>query len=247
MMRVFLRLSNNSFAKPRIADKATCFENFLATFRHPGTEITIIADNVSDPELRGRLADLTATEFVEVEHTSLGNAGSFLHAVTRACRECQDEEAVYLCEDDYLHLPDATKYLVEGLTLADYVTLYDCPDKYVNHCDGGPNPLIEHGGEVTVIRRTESTHWKYTNSTTATFAALAKTLRKDRPVWTYFCANGICPLDFLAFRHLAGHSPQRNVAVCLPGRSTHCEAPLITPYVDWDAVVNRELTHALAI
>lgn len=239
-MRIFLRLSNNSFAKPRIADKAACLDNFLATFADaPGVTVTIIADNVTSPTLTERLALLPPS--CTVEWTSLGNAGAFLHCLARACVECADDEPVYLCEDDYLHLPDGAKYLAEGLTIADYTTLYDCPDKYQNHRDGGPNPLIEHDGEQTIVRRTASTHWKYTNSTTATFAALGKTLRADREIWQHFSANGICPLDFQAFRHLATYAPGRKVASCLPGRSTHCEAPLITPYVDWDEVVSPSL------
>jgi hypothetical protein len=237
-LRIFLRLSNNSFAKPRIADKAACLDNFIATFLRPYDTITIIADNVSDPAINETLAARGGYGFIDVERTSLGNAGAFLHCLDLACRQCADDEPVYLCEDDYLHLPDAAKYLAEGLSIADYATLYDCPDKYINHRDGGPNPLIEHDGEQTIVRRTTSTHWKYTNSTTATFVATGKTLRADRAVWEHFSANGICPLDFQAFRHLATYAPGRRVASCLPGRSTHTESPLITPYVDWDAVAH---------
>lgn len=245
-MRIFLRLSDCSFAKPRIADKRACLDNFITTFLRPDVSITIVADNVLDEDLCHRLAELSHNGFVEVQYTRLGNAGAFLHCLDLACAECADDEPVYLCEDDYLHLPDAAKYLAEGLTLADYATLYDCPDKYVNHRDGGPNPLIEHDGEQTIVRRTASTHWKYTNSTTATFAALGKTLRADRAVWEHYSANGVCPQDFQAFRHLATHTPGRTVASCLPGRSTHCESPMITPYVDWAKVTRPDET-ALAI
>ena len=55
-------------------------------------------------------------------------------------------EGVYFVEDDYLHHPRSYEILIEGLELgADYITLYDHPDKYF---DGG-NPLIEGDGEVT--------------------------------------------------------------------------------------------------
>ena len=67
--------------------------------------------------------------------------------------------------------------------IADYVTLYDHPDKYMDHDKGGPNPYISNGGEVTRLVKTDNSHWKLTNSTTMTFASKVNTLKQDRDIW----------------------------------------------------------------
>ena len=57
----------------------------------------------------------------------------------------------YFVENDYLHHSNARNILLEGFTVgADYVSLYDHPDKYLNANEGG-NPFIEDGGEVTKV------------------------------------------------------------------------------------------------
>ena len=92
-----------------------------------------------------------------------------------------DDSIVYFPENDYLHKPGARKILMEGINSgAHYVSLYDHPDKYA--IDEGRNPLVSGVGEYTRIFYTDSVHWKITNSTTMTFAALVKTLKMDEAI-----------------------------------------------------------------
>ena len=98
---------------------------------------------------------------------------------------------VYLLEDDFLHLPYSDRYLQEAITRAPlYVTLYDHPDKYINAKDGG-NPQIEQQGEVTRLIKTDSVHWKLTNSTVMSFACRVERLIEDYDLLMKYSSNNI--------------------------------------------------------
>jgi hypothetical protein len=196
----------------------------------------MIADRCGEPTLdmicsalKNSPGQLTADL---LHRTQIGNgAGSFRHAVQQTAA-LPDNEQIYFLEDDYLHLPDAKKVLLEGLAIAPYVTLYDHPDKYVPRERGG-NPFVQNGGEPTRVLRSLSSHWKLTNSTTMTFATTAGVLRADLPIWDVH-TRGTHPNDFPAFLDL--HRKGRALIVSIPGRSTHCDPQWPTPGVDWDAV-----------
>jgi len=234
-LRVIYRLSDKGEKKeklPEISNRA-CLDDFLRHFA-PG-EVSIIADNVGDETL----AWLQGYGFASVTRTSLGNSGSFWKCYTDALEQ-DDDTAIYFVENDYLHREGARQVLLEGLAIADYVTLYDHPDKYLHD---GPNPFVRDGGEHTVVKLTRSCHWKYTNSTTMTFAAKAGTLRKDRRFFQNFTVGLIpgklpglrrfqpkrVPDDFSIFRLLARWKGRR-LASPIPSWSAHGETAYIPPF-----------------
>lgn len=230
-MKIYYRISNNSYKKNKLehATKQHCLSNFLSQFRLPENEINLIADNVTDKDL---LDFIKKSEVDNIEYTSLNNAQSFKYVFNKAI-ELEDEELVYFIEDDYLHLPNSFNCIKEALEVSDYVSLYDHPDKYVNRVDGGDNPFIEDGGEVTRVIKTKSSHWKLTNSTTMTFAAKVKTLKEDVDVWLNHL-QGSHPNDFIAFLDL--RSKGRTLLTPIPGLSTHTELNYLTPLVDWSKI-----------
>ena len=211
MLKIIYRicdLRNGNTKIPGIS-KRQCFLNFVEVF---GVDnLTIIADHTCQETV-----DFIRKYIQDIEITTLGNSGSFIHALDMALR-CEDEQSVYFVEDDYLHHDKAPAFLHEGLERADYVNLYDHADKYMSK---GPNPLVSDGGENTKVILTASSHWKYTNSTTMTFAARVKTLRADQDIFRHYC-NGAIPLDYHIFRHLAERG--RTLITPIPGRSTHCD------------------------
>jgi glycosyltransferase involved in cell wall biosynthesis len=111
---------------------------------------------------------------LKIIESNLGNSGSFVSALELAVKLPPDD-MVYFVEDDYIHKADAVKVLAEAIPFADYVTVYDHPDKYGPYYDGG---------EVSKVFRTKSSHWRFTQSTTMTFAAQVKTLQEDLE---YYC------------------------------------------------------------
>ena len=236
-VKVYYRLSDHGYqkVKPDYIDNEKCLNNFLRNFMEFkntdlvfSDDITIIADNVGDETF-----DWLSSKKINVERTQLGSGAQSFNYVLDKAVKLDDDTIVYFIEDDYLHLPNSRKILIEGISLgADYVSLYDHPDKYINGNQGG-NPFVEDGGEVTKVFRSESCHWKLTNSTTMTFASRVKTLKEDLGImktWTI----GTYPDDFKMFLELRDNG--RTLITPLPGYSTHGETQWLSPFTDWSKV-----------
>jgi hypothetical protein len=233
-MKALYRLSDNGYKKIKFpnATKRRCLLNFLEHW--PNEEVTVLVDKVVD-ETREWLEFYRETMNLNIQYIDGGSSAQGFRIAVETALELPDSEYVYLVEDDYWHLPHSHQVLSEGVTVADYASLYDCPDKYVPASMGG-NPLIDDsGGEITRVILTPSSHWKMTNSTTCTFATNVKTLREDLPLWKKWCFHNESqthPHDFKAFLEL--REKGRSLITPLPGLSTHCEPQWATPLVDWD-------------
>jgi hypothetical protein len=227
-MKIYYRLSDKGRrnGKPDFINLENCLRNFCEHF--DSSDITIIADNCEDSTID------TIKKYIDennIVRTSLGNSGAFLYAAKRALEENDDDTFVYLVEDDYLHVKNSENVIKEGFNCGDYVSLYDHPDKYL---DGGwPNPYVFGGGEETKVFLTKSSHWKYTNSTTMTFAVRVKTLREDIELMEKYCKDKI-PGDFQMFCELL-NDKKRKLVTPIPGMSTHGQLPWFTPLVDWES------------
>ena len=223
-MKLYYRISDNSYPKQKLpgADKNTCLLNFLKAFRDiifskdilDGKQkpaMTIIADRCNDETLK--MVNATG---LPVLKTDLGNAGAVHFAIDLAIQECHDGELVYICEDDYLHLSNASQLLREGMLHSDYITLYDHPDKYTNLYDMG---------EISKVVRTNSSHWRYTVSTCMTFGAKVSILKKDVDVFKKHVGviDGNCehPSDHDIFCELKERG--RKLTVPIPGAACHTD------------------------
>lgn len=212
---VFYRITDNNETKPRPHGfcKRKVFENFIRIF---GVEnLHVIADSVTTDTV-----EWLRSKCHDVELTAFKNGGdSFCHSLKRAIEKCEKTDLVYFVEDDYFHMDNSKKLLEEGLDIADYATLYDHPDKYSS---SGPNPFIYRDGEATLVRKTKSVHWKYTNSTTLTFACKVNTIYHDYQTHVKWCAEGKS-MDFNLFMDLLDQG--RTLVSSIPGYSTHLHLP----------------------
>ena len=221
----------------------------------------MIADNCSAETINA----LRATG-LSMETTANGNSGTCRYIFNEVINRYAPDDNVYLLEDDYLHLPGSREAILEGLAIADYVTLYDHPDFY--HHDGrGDNPFVHDGLPKSSIYLTPHTHWRSAMSTTMTFAAKVRTLLEDRDVWNHFC-TGKTPSDFRAFIILTGQDDmdeakrlirigrgdlaglvaenyllgrkKRLLISAIPALATHTDATrnmaYIAPRIDWSKV-----------
>lgn len=228
-MKIIYRISDVGYnkVKPSYVGNEPCLKNFCSIFKEHKDEITIIADNISKSTHEMILKYVSADQ---IQNVSVGHgAGTFNLALDLALK-FEEKELVYFVENDYLHRTNSSKILLEGFnTGADYVSLYDHPDKYMN----GANPFVEDGGEVTRVLLTDSCHWKLTNSTTMTFASRVKTLAEDKEILRSF-TSGTYPRDFEMF--LALRDKGRCLVTPIPGYSTHGETAWLSPLTDWSSI-----------
>jgi len=186
-MKLYYRISDKSYEKQKLigTNKEVCFMNFCKAFApvifdslvNPPDESST---NLFEPPVKVFCdnCDRKTTKMVDSSGlpysvSAEGNAGSLRLAIKTALEECNDNELVYFCEDDYLHKESAPVLLEEGIKRADYVTLYDHPDKYTR---------FYNGGEFSKVIKTASSHWRYTASTCMTFGCKVKTLREDEEI-----------------------------------------------------------------
>jgi hypothetical protein len=227
-MKIIYRISDVGYnkVKPNYINNENCLKNASLYFKE--ADWLVIADNTS------KLTDQMITKYQSnIMKVSIGHgAGTFNLALDEALKH-DNNEIIYFLENDYLHLSNSDKILSEGINMgADYVALYDHPDKYID----GANPFVEGGGEYTKVFLSESCHWKLTNSTTMTFASKVKTLREDESIlrkWT----NTTHPHDFQMFLELRDKG--RSLITPLPGYSTHGETAFLTPLINWNDICNN--------
>jgi hypothetical protein len=230
-MKIIYRISDSGYSKikPKYINNRNCLWNAINTFQEVNFEDwVVIADNVSEE------TDVIIQGYVpkeRIEYVSVGHgAGTFNLALDKALT-FDDNEIVYFIENDYLHLPNSKKVIEEGLNEigADFVSLYDHPDKYID----GANPYVQGGGEMTRVMLSTSSHWKVTNSTTMTFASKVKTLRKTENILREY-TQGSYPRDFDMFVHL--YNSAHYLVTPIPGYSTHGETAWLTPLIDWQKI-----------
>lgn len=233
-MKVIFRISSNSYKKDKIADKKRCLLNALVQW--PLEEFVILADHV-DNDTRDFLAEYADVTGLDVQYIDGGSSAQSFRIAYEYAINFSDEEIIYLLEDDYLHTDYSRRILLEGIDHADYVSLVDYPDKYVPASKGG-NPFIgDDGAEDCRVILTTSSHWRTANSTTCTFAARVKTLKKDFLTWKNYCfftEQQTHPHDFNCWIDLRNQG--KTLITPIPSLATHCDIGTLAPLVDWSKI-----------
>ena len=226
-MKIIYRISDAGYKKekPDYINNENCLKNAVKVFDN--ADWSIIADNISSEtnDMIQKYKSRNHIYYVSVGHGS----GTFNLALDEALQS-PDDEIIYFIENDYLHKPESQKILEEGFELgASFISLYDHPDKYLPPSRGG-NPYCEGGAEDTRVYLTDSCHWKITNSTTMTFAAEVKTLKRDEAILRKH-TSGKHPNDFQMFLELRNKG--RTLITPLPGYATHGETAWLSPLTKW--------------
>jgi len=230
MVKIYYRLSNleAGISKKKIANatKKHCLENTIKVFGL--NNITIMGDRLNG-ETR-EFVEKLGLRLLLVDNGS--GSGTFRDALDQAIKENQDNDIVYLLEDDFLHNTNSAEKLLEPLRVYDcYATLYDHPDKYINATEGG-NPFIKGNGEDTKLFKTETHHWKITNSTVMSFAARVSRLKQDYDLLMKYSEGHIT--DSFNFFCELRQTKGIPVVSSVPGHSTHCELSWLSPFTNWE-------------
>lgn len=202
----YYRISDNSYPKEKLPGigKRECLENFLSIFGE--YEGLVVADNCSEDTVNW-VKELG----VKIKETGFGNAGAIRWCIQESIKN--SEEYVYFVEDDYLHHEDADKILLDGFSLdsISYTTLFDHPDKYTE---------FYNFGESSKVYRNKH-HWRLTQSTTMTFVARMRDLRKHWKIWDEYTSDQH-PHDHCIFtKILEEYGGQLSCAI--PGLSVHTD------------------------
>ena len=229
-MRIIYRISDAGYnkVKPDYINNENCLAN--ATKEFDDSIWSVIADNISE-DTNNMIQKYVTRNCIL--YTEKGNGAATFNLALDEALTYDDDEIIYFIENDYLHKPGSQKIIQEAFELgASFVSLYDHPDKYMIPEKGG-NPYCEGGAEDTRVYKSNSVHWKITNSTTMTFASKVSTLKRIEPIlrkWT----SGIHPDDFQMFLELRKNNEL--LLTPIPGYSTHGETAWLAPFTDWKKI-----------
>ena len=224
-MKVIYRISDSGYnkVKPNYINNEICLKNALKTFKNANW--SIIADNISSETNNMIQNNISRNHILYVEK---GNgAATFNLALDEAIAHSDSDEIIYFLENDYLHKPGSLKVIEEGISLgAEYITLYNHPDKFIPPQYGGNPEVDSDGGYSTKLYRGSKNIFYTVNSTTMTFASKVKTLKNDEEIlrkWT----NGTHPHDFRMFLDLRNQN--RTLLCPVESFSTHGESLYLAP------------------
>lgn len=229
-IKAFLRHNNNQ-EKSKIEVRPSWFsyETCYRAIKQEPVDLTILIDGTADAH-HIKFINEKVIEFVGGD-----DASSLLFAL-RYIESCNfdDDDIIYIIEGDFLHAPMWSSVLIDAFNTfdVDYVTLYDHPDKYF---------LSMYDNLESKILVSEKCHWRATPSTVNTYAAKWKTFKKH---WDKFHIHYCLPeithggYDHTKFTEL--WKSGSNLISSIPGYSTHCHIPYLSPVVNWE-LISREI------
>ncbi len=254
-IRVVYRMSARcGRISPPYFNNETCFVNFKNAM--PSADIHAILDNADDS-----CEEIMKKYDTPYERTQLGNAKAYNRAMDIVTEKASSGEwdindIFYLCENDYAHRPGAEFALVEGLHFADYVSLYDHPDKYPEMWGDQDHCGVKYSEIRSKIVVGRSGHWRSTISTCGTYGTSISNLLQDMDVHRKFAkmeddeserpqtkdeekyvGNGAWREgvhDAPLFHHLVLTRGRRLMSP-IPGYATHGD--MFSPHVNWEQVI----------
>ena len=134
--------------------------------------------------------------------------------------EWHPDELIYVCEDDYLHVPIAITAMKDTFALGykGFYAPYDYPDRYTIDTSRSCDLHLGTYGHLRTIP-----------SATLTVAALGETWAKYK---FEILRAGVFADDSWTWKAF-----KQSGAVCpVPGHATHLQDNCITPYVDWNTI-----------
>lgn len=214
----FSDVSTNK-CRPNWFSREKCFLNLKKTINPEISNLNIVFDNK-----KGKIENYFLKNESNVIQISCGTEAQSFVELLKIIIGCnfEDDTIIYIVEDDYIHLNQWDKILIEGFEIGfDYLTLYDHFDKYTDM----------YNNLVSKILISKSTHWRTIPSTTNTYAMKFKTLKRDFETHIKYSTNVHISLDHNKFLDL--NCNNKYLGSPIPGFSTHVETQWISPIINW--------------
>lgn len=207
---------------------------------------TVIGDDLSEDMLKF----FESFEDIKVINDKLGSGAASLQKQLELAKDIKDDEWIYLCEDDYLHIEYSFKYIDEFIKNKEQILKTSKEKKnYMNFLIGdlSKKPLIIHSPDypdrykpawkrLSFVFLSKYCHWRSISNTTHTILLQSSTLKKYR---TEFDQSAIGPSDAKLSKKVYGRIWFFKRALCVSpilGLSTHMTEHVMTPLVDWENI-----------
>lgn len=222
-----------------------CFLSLVESLKELDFKIIVLGDKLSED-----MIDFFNSFEVELRLGNFGNDAS-IRETLKIASTIPDDEWIYFCEDDYLHVPHAFRIIDHFLNernsifiqkkklnnLSTFVNLKDkdlfiFPPDYSDRYDPG---YRQH----SLILLSSDCHWRQVNSVTFTFLTKSSTIKKH---FSLFKKSSVKARDRLFSRKLFGRFGFGfwTSSVCfspIPGLSTHMHRDTMTPLVNWEKLI----------
>lgn len=208
-------------SRPEWFSYESCFTNMLETIKGKDN---IKFNLVIDGEIGDNWVKKFNLPYIQVHGGGDWKSFSLLLNIVKNDPNIKQHDLIYFCENDYLHSPNWSEYVVDLYSTFDgleYVSLYDHNDKYF---------LKNYEDLTSKIFTTRTRHWRTTPSTCGTF----------------ICSKEILLMDYDIMSTMEGDHNKwiwlnqnrgRSIITPIPGLSTHCMEGLLSPTIDWKNIL----------
>lgn len=244
---------NRPFGLNKLESIKVSFYSLYQSIKGLPCEFRIIGDDLS-PE---------AINFFEqfdnliIDNSILGSASKSLQKQIKLAQKVPRNDWIYLCEDDYLHSPNAFKFISEFIEKKEqYLKTSSKKKNYMNKIIGDLSelPLIIHPPDYpdrylsqwkrhSYIFLSKYCHWRQITNTTHTFMLQSSTFQKFEK---YIKLSAIGPSDSKLSEKVYGRIFFKNKALCVSpilGLSTHLTDGVMTPLVDWEKICKLNIEY----
>lgn len=225
-IKVFLRHWNGATnRKQNVRPEWFSYENCYRSLKTAPVDLTILLDGTQE----NHHFKFDKSDKV-IEYTGGSDEKSLLYCLNYIKdSQPEDDDIIYIVEDDYLHRRNWDEIMLEAFNSfnVDYVTLYDHPDKYFL-------PMYET--LQSKILYTKNVHWRTTPSTCNTYAGRWSTFKKHWDTHIKYCLPEHTHDGYDHTKFVDLWSKGSNLISPMPGYSTHCESPFLSPRINWSEV-----------
>ncbi|MFZ9814287.1 MAG: hypothetical protein ACO3EO_03300 [Candidatus Kapaibacteriota bacterium] len=237
----------NANPRPFNLDKTTLvklsFQSLYDSLQGIPHTIHVIGDKLST-DLQGFFASRNCV-LIQGEY---GNDESIRQTFNLAA-QFSDDDWIYFCEDDYVHVQHAMRYIHNFLKnphqTMDFAKRLYTWSSFINlkmkdiviHPTDYPDRYSGKYRRFSLVFHSDDCHWRQITDTTFTFLMKGSTFKKHKNLLLR-CAKGAN--DRMLSKKLYGRFTFFNKVLALspmPSLATHMHRDTMSPLVDWEAVV----------